>query len=513
MSYKVVIIFTLSACLFFAPLVHGKVLVLTDDPYFKGVQRSEDSLSGNKSLQVFSRNLHSNKIEGWDFDIKQKPVKDNEFRYMLIAWKQKGGKSLMIQLANKGKWGGALSYVTGNPGDTLLEINLAPHSPDNWDIVIRDVYKDMIASQFERNFNHNSSLKELTITGIALTPWDGEYGLFDKIILGTDLEELTQIANSLQGASVDPLGATKQQWDKALYDRYDWEAVAIGFSKIEQELTSEQKSFFARDVSLANAWLALENFAKGSNNEGSTYYKKAQKYLSGLGLPSGTWGLSYLKNLFLQKTSRKNIKPAYVEKIALVVVPKVKTDTLEDAFDPGEYRKFLLEWNIIKTFIEKNSDGKLSIETEFLLVDGFYGKLNDNGKVDVTTIEPYPENILKKAAKDFDVVVYYSPTLGVSSGGTGHILLNAAPTYSSKRGVIILNRGHTNPDDFILPLHELAHVYESFLGLKTVHAFRSDPNYSKAPLRAELSYYEKLFHELIPQKVKNDWLSLSWHSK
>ncbi|MBI5412492.1 hypothetical protein HZA43_05000 [Candidatus Peregrinibacteria bacterium] len=513
-------VFLLSICLLLAPIAFGKVLVLTDDPYFESmiqqqsdlVQRSEDSLSGDGSLQVFSRNLYENQIQGWDFAIKQKPVEDNDYRYILIAWKQQGGRSLMIQLANQGAWVSALSYATGNPGNTLLKINLSPQSPSDWNVVVRDVYKDMITAQFEQNFNHNSSLRDLVITGIALTPWDGDYGLFDKIILGTDKDELMQIAEDLSGASSDPLADLKEQWDESLYIRYDWETVATGFSKIERRLTADQKRFFARDAALANAWLALDDFTKGKNSKALIYYKKAQTYLSLLGLPPDTWGLSYLKNLF-QKKIIKSGKPSVAQKIALVVVPEIQTDTLEDAFDPGEYRKFILEWNLTKAFIEKKSGGRLSIQTELLLADGLYSGLTSDGKVDVSSIKPYPEELLSEVTQDFDAVVYYSPTLTVSSGGKGNLLLNSAPTYSPKRGIVILNRGHANPDDFMLPLHELAHVYEQFLGLSTTHSFRNDPNFQTKPLPTELAYYEKLFSSVIPGKIKNDWSALMWHVK
>ena len=472
----------LALFLFFIPAAFGKVLILTNDANFQEmVQQNPDlvsqcgeSLSGDTCLQVTSKKFYNKNIEGWNFPIVQNPVAENEYRYILFAWKQKGGKSLMLQLANNSGWGSALSYTAGNPGNTLLKINLSAQSPSDWNVVVRDVYKDMIISQFDRNFNHNFSLKDIVITGIALTPWDGEYGQWDKIFLGTDEDELLQIADKMKenvdDKAVDPLDVKKEDWDGYIYDTYEWEKVAQGFAKIESKLSADKKRFLARDVALANAWLSLDSFAKGNNGKARTYYNKARKYLKVLGLPANTWGLDYLKALFSQKKAPRSVAPQYVQKIALVAVPS--------DFNSGEFRKFLLEWNIVKTFIEQNSGGKLSLKTEFVSDD--------------------------KSARDFDVIVYYHPTLGVSNGGMGTVL-------SAKKGVISLSRGHPNPDDFILPLHELVHVYEHFFNLKTEHIFRTYQDYAKKPLQAELRYYEDFFRNMIGNAVGGNWSVLSWH--
>lgn len=508
----------------FVPSAFGRVLVLTDDPGFQElvqqksdlVSQCEGSPSGETCLQVASRNFYEKNIEGWNFPIKQKPVEENEFRYILFAWKQQGGASMIMQLANNGQWGTALSYAAGNPGNTYYKIDVSPQSPSEWNVVVRDVYKDMIVSQFEKNFNHNSSLKDLVITGIALTPWDGEYGMWDKIILGTDAEELIQMAEAfnanLSEDFYDPLDAKKDEWDSYVYDQYKWEEVASGFSGIERNLTGDEKRFLARDATLANAWLALDGFVKGTGKQALNYYNKAQKYfqkyLKLRVMPSDPWGLAYLKDLLSKKKNLlSKTPPKYVQKIALVVIPAVVTDNLEDAFDEGEYRKFLLEWDIAKAFIERNSGGKLSLKTELFLAEGAsYRKLTEGGKVDIAQIEPYPEDILAEANQNFDVIVYYSPTLTVSSGGMDN---------STKKGVLVLNRGHSNPDDFILPLHELVHVYEHFFNIGDTHGFRKDPTFAKKPLQVELAYYEDFFRNLLPNKIRNDfhgdWSALNWH--
>ncbi|MBI5413694.1 hypothetical protein HZA42_05090 [Candidatus Peregrinibacteria bacterium] len=519
-SFKIILF--LAVYSFFAQSAFGRVLVLTDDANFQEMvsQKSdlasecEGSPSGETCLQVQSKKFYEESIEGWNFPIKQKPVEENEYRYILFAWKQQGGKSLMMQLANNGQWGTALSYVAGNPGNTYYKIDVSPQSPSDWNVVVRDVYKDMVVSQFEKNFNHNSSLRDIVITGIALTPWDGEYGMWDKIILGTDKEELLQMAEELNANLsedfYDPLDTQKEQWNGYIYASYDWERVSKGFSKIERKLKADGKRFFARDVALANAWLFLDSAMKGESKKALSYYSKAQKYLKTPRMPPDPWGLVYLKDLLTKKKNLLNkTPPRYVQKVALVVIPAVITDNLEDAFDEGEYRKFLLEWDIVKAFIEKNTGGKMSIKTKLFLADGasFRG-LTGDGKVDITQIEPYPEDILAEADRDFDVIVYYSPTLTVSSGGVDN---------STKKGILVLNRGHSNPDDFILPLHELVHVYERFFNIGEAHVFRKDPTFSKKPLQVEFSYYENFFRNLLPNKIKDDfqddWSALNWHQE
>lgn len=531
MEYYVKFVFLLLISFVFAAPLHAKILVLTDEPYFKEALEScpnlikydSDSLSNDGSYQIFSRKFYNSKIPGWEFPIVQRPINDNEFRYILFAWKQKGGQSLMIQLANRGKWGSALSYTAGIPGNTLLKINLSPRSPENWNVVVRDVYKDMLRAQFDQNFNHHLSLKSLVITGIALIPWDGEYAQFDKIILGTDKEELDQIAegykkNMSQGYK-DPISTKKEQLDDAVYYQYDWKNAADDLLQIESNLTADEKSFFSRDAALANAWLFLDNSTKGSEDKALEYYNKSQEYISILGLPEDAWGLPYLKTLFAERKAMGKIEPSCTMKIALLVVPQIKTEEFEDSFDPAEYKKFALEWEIVKSFIERETQGKLSIETEMFVVDGYYNNIvYDGGKkrVDISKIEPYPADLLTKLARDFDVIVFYYPTLTASTAVLGKFIIGSGHDLP-KRGTLKFNRGHSNPDDFILPLHEFSHLFEFFFKLKTTHIFRNDPDFFKRPLPIELSYYEDLYKNVIPEKIKSkygsNWNVLSWHEQ
>lgn len=528
------VILFLAVYSFFIPSALGRVLVLTDDPGFQELVRQKSNLisecegspSGETCLQVSSRNFYEKSIEGWNFPIKQKPVSENEFRYMLFAWKQQGGKSMIMQLANSGKWGTALSYAAGKPGNTYYKIDVSPQSPSEWNVIVRDVYQDMIVSQFEKNFTHNNALRKLVITGIALTPWDGEYGMWDKIILGTDPDEIIQMAEELNAnLSEDfynPSDAIKEQWDGYIYNTYNWEEVANGFAGMERSLTAREKRFFARDAALANAWLALDGFVEGTGKKALTYYNKAQKYfrkyLKKLKVVRpDPWGLAYLKNLLtVKKNLLSSVEPQYVQKVALVAVPAMVTDDLEDAFDEGEYRKFLLQWDIVKAFIEQNTGGKMSIETEFFTIDGYANGFTDDGHFATANIEPYPEELLEEINRNFDVIVFYYPTLTVATGGTDRILLSNGE-YSRTKGVLTLNRGHGNPDDFILPLHELVHVYEHFFKIGEVHGFKKDPIFAKDPLKAELSYYENLFRNLLPNKIRDNyqdnWSVLDWREE
>jgi len=154
---------------------------------------TKDVFCGKKALKVTPYQSFSENIKGWGYHIADKPGK-GEFRYIVFAWKKLGGNGIMAQIADNGQWGYAgeplvvpgvpcRRYVAGENVPGWSAIRLSDKIPGKWTLVIRDLYEDF---------------GEFTMTGIALTPFNGDGGLWDCIYLGTDKKELKELAGKLQ---------------------------------------------------------------------------------------------------------------------------------------------------------------------------------------------------------------------------------------------------------------------------------------------------------------------------
>ncbi len=136
---------------------------------------SDDKFSGAAAVKVTPDQRFNPAIPGLSAKIRQNPG-PGEFRFMQFAWKKKGGVAICLQLSHDGAWGPVgdpahkFRYHAG-PGPECYGGSLAvdPKLPDGWTLVTRDLFADF---------------GEFTLTGIALSTIDGEYGLFDHMYLG-----------------------------------------------------------------------------------------------------------------------------------------------------------------------------------------------------------------------------------------------------------------------------------------------------------------------------------------
>lgn len=111
--------------------------------------------------------------------IREKPAA-GEFRYLQFAWKKQGGQAICLQLNHDGQWGpvagspAKFRYHAG-PGGECFGASLAVDSnlPVGFTLVTRDLFADF---------------GEFTLNGIALSPVDGEFALFDHIYLAPSPE-------------------------------------------------------------------------------------------------------------------------------------------------------------------------------------------------------------------------------------------------------------------------------------------------------------------------------------
>jgi hypothetical protein len=121
---------------------------------------------GKSSLLVTKQQSYNSDL-GWKFPIDETP-------YMTIAWKKDGGNIIMIQMAYDKNW--AYRYYFGDnsagKGPTWEGIQVDKAIPADWKMFTRDLTKD-----FKKGWN---------LTGLAFTPWDGNGGYYDFILLHSD---------------------------------------------------------------------------------------------------------------------------------------------------------------------------------------------------------------------------------------------------------------------------------------------------------------------------------------
>jgi hypothetical protein len=134
-----------------------------------------DKYSGSSSVKVTPDQRFNEELPGLKVNIRQNPG-PGEYRFLRFAWKKKGGQTICLQLNHDGQWG----PVEGSPGKFRYHAGAGPEPygaslpldnklPSDWVVVTRDLFADF---------------GEFTLTGLALSPVDGEYARFDHIYLG-----------------------------------------------------------------------------------------------------------------------------------------------------------------------------------------------------------------------------------------------------------------------------------------------------------------------------------------
>ncbi len=127
-------------------------------------------------MAVTPRQRSSRQI-GWDYRIVENPG-PGEFRYIRFAWKTRGGRGVLVELADNGSWPRAddfrRRYYSGNNTTGWEALEISSQAPTEWIVVTRDLWKDF--GQF-------------TLTGIAPTAMGGT-ALFDRIELLRSLDSV-----------------------------------------------------------------------------------------------------------------------------------------------------------------------------------------------------------------------------------------------------------------------------------------------------------------------------------
>ncbi len=183
-----------------APASDGPVVALIDEevePLFSQLindggneqgsiaREDRDVFAGVEAVRVTPMQKYRTLIPGWGYKIRKSPTKGaSEFRYIRFAWKKHGGTGIMLQLHDPTK-GWIHRYFAGkNVYGWQPAIEVSPTLPEIWEIVTRDLFTDF---------------GEITISGIALTAFDGTDGLFDHILIGQSIEDLDRATDTALG--------------------------------------------------------------------------------------------------------------------------------------------------------------------------------------------------------------------------------------------------------------------------------------------------------------------------
>jgi putative heme-binding domain-containing protein len=168
------------------PATPGKAILFDDEPEFADLLTdgsgtasldSLDAFAGQASLAIGPPQRFASRIPTWAYRICENP-QPGEFRYLRFAWKARGARGLMIELAADGQWPSAdepvRRYYCGQNTSGWQALELASEAPGDWVVVTRDLWKDF---------------GPFTLTGIAPTAMGGE-GLFDRIELLQSLDAI-----------------------------------------------------------------------------------------------------------------------------------------------------------------------------------------------------------------------------------------------------------------------------------------------------------------------------------
>jgi hypothetical protein len=170
----------------------------TGDPG-EGLVEKQVVFSGKSCVKIIPMQRFHSRIPGWRYRITEKP-KAGEYRYLRFAWKADGCAGTMIQFHDEKDW--YIRYTAGVDRYNWGTKFVAERPSEHWLVVTRDLFADF---------------GERTITGMALTAFDGRAAYFDHIYFGRSVDDLDRIdATGLRGGK--PLVLTADQLERLWSD-------------------------------------------------------------------------------------------------------------------------------------------------------------------------------------------------------------------------------------------------------------------------------------------------------
>jgi hypothetical protein len=131
--------------------------------------------SGTTGIRIVPMQRFHPTIPGWKYRIVEKPG-PGEYRYLRFAWKADGCAGIMVQMHDERDW--FIRYTAGVDRHNWGTKFVAATPPGEWTVVTCDLFRDF---------------GPRTLTGIALTAFDGRAAYFDHIYLGRTVEDLDRV--------------------------------------------------------------------------------------------------------------------------------------------------------------------------------------------------------------------------------------------------------------------------------------------------------------------------------
>jgi hypothetical protein len=140
--------------------------------------------SGSSSVRVTPDQRFNPALSSLGVKIRKDPG-PGEYRYLRFVWRKQGGNQICLQLNHDGAWGPAANgsgptfrYHAG-PGECYgASLRVNSRVPNRMTVVTRDLYADF---------------GEFTLNGLALSPVDGQFALFDHMYLGRTVDDLDSV--------------------------------------------------------------------------------------------------------------------------------------------------------------------------------------------------------------------------------------------------------------------------------------------------------------------------------
>ena len=147
-------------------------------------REDRDVFAGVEAVRVTPMQKYRSTIPGWNFKIVETPKNAGEFRYLRFAWKKFGGSGLMIQFHDPVKTWAMRFHAGANVYNWAPSTQVNAKVPGEWEVHTRDLFKEYGA---------------FTITGFALSPFDGTSALFDHMLLGRTTDDLDKATDAALG--------------------------------------------------------------------------------------------------------------------------------------------------------------------------------------------------------------------------------------------------------------------------------------------------------------------------
>jgi hypothetical protein len=160
-------------------------MVLTEGGGLAAME-TNDRYSGDSSLRIVEDQRFRSGIPGVRARVREKPG-PGEYRYLRLAWKKSGGAVIGFQMLTQSKLQAKDTFFEWRryhigPTPTFplggASIRVGEELPTDWSVITRDLFADY---------------GEFDLTGVALSPCDGLYGLFDHIYLARQLEDFDRL--------------------------------------------------------------------------------------------------------------------------------------------------------------------------------------------------------------------------------------------------------------------------------------------------------------------------------